>query len=138
MSMPHSFFVTHAPQAGIFVKATTKFLQNKLLAFFFCHITCTVSVFTDAFTFRECFTCSHFIHENSTLVSYMFYFLVLIMFCNLTALPSNIILWHACVLLSGTCCCSLLWYKSTLFMYCFLYEHVFSKYCTPLMVLSEC
>jgi hypothetical protein len=35
MSMPHSFFVTHAPQAGIFVKATTKFLQNKLLAFFF-------------------------------------------------------------------------------------------------------
>jgi hypothetical protein len=30
---------------------------------------------------------------------------------NLTALPSNIILWHACVLFSGTRCCSLLWYK---------------------------
>lgn len=50
--------------------------------------------------------------------TFSLYNLVLIIFCNLTALSNNIILWHACLLLSGTCCCSLLWYKGSLS--CFL------------------
>ena len=59
---------TNAPHAGIFVKATAKFLKNKFLIFFWSYHWSSVSVFTGAFTLGESFTGSCFILGNSTLV----------------------------------------------------------------------
>ena len=61
---------TNAPHAGIFVKAIAKFLKNKFWIFLSYHGS-SVSVFTGAFTLRESFTGSCFVHGNSTLVLYI-------------------------------------------------------------------